>query len=63
MVGSFATPRLRSRPPRAQRRRSGPDRTLLGVGRRLDPLVIVGNDPYGDPVRSTVAGRVTQSTG
>ena len=40
---------------------AGPDRTAAGVGRRLGPLVIVGSDPYGDPVRSTVAGRVRRA--
>jgi hypothetical protein len=28
-----------------------------------DTLVVLGNDPYGDPVRSRVAGRVTAEHG
>ena len=60
MVGSFATPKLQDR---AHHERSADEavriaRLLASVG-GSDPLVILGNDPYGDPVRSTVAGRVT----
>jgi inosose dehydratase len=60
MVGSFATPRLQDR---AHHSRSVDDavriaRLLAAVGGPT-PLVVLGNDPYGDPMRGRVAGRVT----
>lgn len=60
LVGSFSTPWLHDA---ARHERSADD--AVRIGRLLaavggpSTLVILGNDPYGDPARSRVAGRVT----
>ena len=64
MVGSFATPKLQDR---AQHERSADDAVriarLMASVAGPSPLIVVGNDPYADPVRSQVAGRVTAAHG
>jgi inosose dehydratase len=60
MVGSFVTPKLQDRAFHAS---SADDavkvgRLLASVG-GATPVVVLGNDPYGDPVRARIAGRVT----
>lgn len=64
LVGSFATPLLQDA---AHHERSAADavriaRLLAAVG-GPSTLVILGNDPYGDPVRARVAGRVMPEHG
>lgn len=64
LVASFATPWLQD----PARHRQGADdavriaRLLADVG-GPDALVVLGNDPYGDPVRGANAGRVTPEMG
>ena len=64
MVGSFTTPQLQDR---AHHERSADD--AVRIGRLMasvggpSPMIVVGNDPYGDPVRSRVAGRVAPEHG
>lgn len=64
LVASFATPWLQD----PARHRKGADdavriaRLLADVG-GPDALVVLGNDPYGDPVRGANAGRVTPEMG
>lgn len=64
MVGSFATPRLQDA---SHHERSADDavrigRLLFAVG-GPDTCVVLGNDPYGDPVRGRMAGRITPAQG
>lgn len=64
LVGSFATPWLQDP---ARHERSADD--AVRIGRLLaavggpDALVVLGNDPYGDPARGRIAGRVTAADG
>jgi inosose dehydratase len=64
MVGSFTTPRLQDR---ADHERSADVAVriarLMSSAGGTGAIVVVGNDPYGDPVRSQVAGRVTAEHG
>ena len=64
LVGSFSTPWLQDA---ARHERSADDavriaRLLATVG-GPDALVVLGNDPYGDPVRGKNAGRITAEHG
>jgi inosose dehydratase len=64
LVASFSTPWLQDP---ARHRRSADD--AVRIGRLLaavggpDALVVLGNDPYGDPVRGAMAGRITAAEG
>lgn len=64
LVGSFSTPWLQD----AARHQQGADdavriaKLLAAVG-GPDALVVLGNDPYGDPVRGQNAGRITEEHG
>jgi inosose dehydratase len=64
LVASFSTPWLQDR---ARHRRGADD--AVRIGRQLAAvggpcaLVVLGNDPYGDPVRGAMAGRITAAQG
>jgi inosose dehydratase len=64
LVGSFSTPWLQD----PARHRQGAD-DAVRIGRQMaavggpDALVVLGNDPYGDPVRGAMAGRITAAQG
>jgi inosose dehydratase len=64
LVASFATPWLHDP---ARHREGGDD--AVRIGRLLaavggpETLVVLGNDPYGDPVRGRNAGRITPEMG
>jgi inosose dehydratase len=64
LVASFSTPWLQD----PARHRQGAD-DAVRIGRLLraaggpDALVVLGNDPYGDPVRGANAGRITPAMG
>jgi inosose dehydratase len=64
LVASFSTPWLQDA---ARHERSADD--AVRIGRLLaavggpSTLVVLGNDPYGDPARGKVAGRVTAQQG
>ena len=64
LVASFSTPWLQD----ASRHRQGADAavriaTLLAEVGGQDALIVLGNDPYGDPVRGGMAGRITPAQG
>jgi inosose dehydratase len=64
LLASFSTPWLQD----AARHRQGQDdavriaKLLAAVG-GPDTMVVLGNDPYGDPVRGRMAGRITPAQG
>jgi inosose dehydratase len=64
LVASFAVPVLQD----ATRHRESADEAVR-IGKLLaavggpDTLIVLGNDPYGDPVRSRMAGRITAEQG
>ncbi len=64
LVASFSTPWLQD----PARHRQGED-DAVRIGKLLaavggpDTLVVLGNDPYGDPVRGKMAGRITAAQG
>jgi inosose dehydratase len=64
LVASFSTPWLQD----PARHRQGVD-DAVRIGKLLaavggpDTLVVLGNDPYGDPVRGKMAGRITAEQG
>lgn len=64
LMASFVTPRLQD----PERSRQGVD-DVLRIARLLaaagEPAsyVVIGNDPYGDPVRGASAGRITRGMG
>lgn len=64
LVASFSTPWLQD----PARHRQGEDDavrigTLLAAVGGPDTLIVLGNDPYGDPVRGRMAGRITADQG
>jgi inosose dehydratase len=64
LVASFSTPWLQD----PARHRQGEDdavriaKLLAAVG-GPDTFIVLGNDPYGDPVRGKMAGRITAEQG
>jgi len=64
LLASFSTPWLQD----PARHRQGADdavriaKLLAAVG-GPDTMIVLGNDPYGDPVRGTMAGRITPAQG
>jgi inosose dehydratase len=64
LLASFSTPWLQD----AARHRQGQDdavriaKLLAAVG-GPDTMIVLGNDPYGDPVRGRMAGRITPAQG
>lgn len=64
LVGSFSTPWLQD----SARHRQGED-DAVRIGKLLaavggpDTFIVLGNDPYGDPVRGRMAGRITAEQG
>lgn len=64
MLGSFATPWLQD----PERHAKG-EEDAIRIGRLLnavggpDTMIVLGNDPYGDPVRGRNAGRITPEMG
>ncbi len=64
LLASFSTPWLQD----PARHRQGADdavriaKLLAAVG-GPDTLIVLGNDPYGDPVRGRMAGRITPAQG
>jgi inosose dehydratase len=64
LIASFSTPWLQD----ASRHEQSADdavrigRLLAGVG-GADTFIVLGNDPYGDPVRGKMAGRITPAQG
>jgi inosose dehydratase len=64
LLASFSTPWLQD----PARHRQGADdavriATLLAAVGGPDTLIVLGNDPYGDPVRGRMAGRITPAQG
>jgi inosose dehydratase len=64
LVASFTTPWLQD-PARHRQGEADAVRIakLLAAVGGPDALIVVGNDPYGDPVRGRLAGRITPAQG
>jgi inosose dehydratase len=64
LLASFSTPWLQDP---ARHRRGADDAvriaTLLASVGGPDTMIVLGNDPYGDPVRGRMAGRITPAQG
>ena len=64
LLASFSTPWLQDP---ARHRRGADDAvriaTLLAAVGGPDTMIVLGNDPYGDPVRGGMAGRITPAQG
>jgi inosose dehydratase len=64
LLASFSTPWLQDP---ARHRRGADDAvriaTLLAAVGGPDTMIVLGNDPYGDPVRGRMAGRITPAQG